>query len=193
MCRNGSTTKVGYNYLQVDFASSAIGLCCQWQNAWQWETNCQIIAHCRILGSFLLIFECEIWFCWFQSMFVSGCSKSALYSCKCLCLSLKITVILIFYLQSVPVDFCISYCLWSVWNHFGWWVLEQKNKWKWTHSVKLVKFIFLGKNRNIKSDFFFLILGIGLLYVNASVWQMLRGSIIIFTGVLSVSMVQFTF
>lgn len=81
MCRNGSTTKVGYNDLQVDFASSAIGLCCQWQNAWLWETNCQIIAHCRILGSFLLIFECEIWFCWFQSMFVSGCSKSALYSC----------------------------------------------------------------------------------------------------------------
>ena len=109
------------------------------------------------------------------------------------CVIILISTVLIFYLQSVPVDFCISYCLWSVWNHFGWWVLEQKNKWKWTHSVKLVKFIFLGKNRNIKSDFFFLILGIGLLYVNASVWQMLRGSIIIFTGVLSVSMVQFTF
>ena len=29
--------------------------------------------------------------------------------------------------------------------------------------------------------------GIGLLYVNASVYQMLRGSIIIFTGILSVS------
>ena len=29
--------------------------------------------------------------------------------------------------------------------------------------------------------------GIGLLYVNASVWQMLRGSIIIFTGIFSVS------
>ena len=40
---------------------------------------------------------------------------------------------------------------------------------------------------------FSFLLGIGLLYVNASVWQMLRGSIIIFTGVLSVSMVQFTF
>lgn len=40
---------------------------------------------------------------------------------------------------------------------------------------------------------FSFLLGIGLLYVNASVWQMLRGSIIIFTGVLSVSMVRFTF
>jgi len=29
--------------------------------------------------------------------------------------------------------------------------------------------------------------GIGLLYVDASVWQMLRGSIIIFAGILSVS------
>ena len=28
--------------------------------------------------------------------------------------------------------------------------------------------------------------GIGLLYVYASVWQMIRGSIIIFTGILSV-------
>ena len=35
--------------------------------------------------------------------------------------------------------------------------------------------------------FIFSLLGIGLLYINASVWQMLRGSIIIFTGVLSVS------
>ena len=36
---------------------------------------------------------------------------------------------------------------------------------------------------------FFIILssGIGLVYVDASVWQMLRGSIIIFAGILSVS------
>ena len=152
MCRNGSTTKVGYNDLQVDFASSAIGLCCQWQNAWLWETNCQIIAHCRNLGSFLLSFEHEIWFCRFQNMFVSGCSKTTLYliiQMICAdhselqsCVSILISTVLIFYLQSVPVDFCISYCLWSVWNHFGWWVLEQNNKWKRTHSVKLVRFIF---------------------------------------------------
>ena len=44
---------------------------------------------------------------------------------------------------------------------------------------------------NMKFKFHLLIFsaGIGLLYVNASVWQMLRGSIIIFTGVLSVSKV----
>ena len=33
----------------------------------------------------------------------------------------------------------------------------------------------------------FILIGIGLLYVDASVWQMLRGSIIIFTGIFSVS------
>ena len=33
----------------------------------------------------------------------------------------------------------------------------------------------------------FVFSAIGLLYVSASVWQMLRGSIIIFTGILSVS------
>ena len=40
-----------------------------------------------------------------------------------------------------------------------------------------------------KSNFslFHFTLAIGLLYVKASVWQMLRGSIIIFTGLLSVS------
>ena len=34
---------------------------------------------------------------------------------------------------------------------------------------------------------FFCFTGIGLVYVDASVWQMLRGSIIIFAGILSVS------
>ena len=33
----------------------------------------------------------------------------------------------------------------------------------------------------------FVFSAIGLLYVSASVWQMLRGSLIIFTGILSVS------
>lgn len=33
--------------------------------------------------------------------------------------------------------------------------------------------------------------GIGLLYVTASVWQMLRGSLIVFTGIFSVSVVKY--
>ena len=35
--------------------------------------------------------------------------------------------------------------------------------------------------------------GIGLVYVSASIWQMLRGSIIIFTGVLSVFSFYYSF
>lgn len=34
-----------------------------------------------------------------------------------------------------------------------------------------------------------LLLGIGLLYIDASIWQMLRGSLIVFAGILSVCFV----
>lgn len=57
--------------------------------------------------------------------------------------------------------------------------------------VNEIKDIFTATGRQILTTvrviFLFFILAIGLLYVKASVWQMLRGSIIIFTGLLSVS------
>ena len=61
---------------------------------------------------------------------------------------------------------------------------------KW-HRIRAGKTTTVTKIENywlhFSHSYYFSLLGIGLLYINASVWQMLRGSLIIFTGVLSVS------